>query len=506
MRSVSGVGRIAAIGAVVIAVLLVGYLLLGQSYTVIAEFENAGQLVKGNPVQIGGRSIGKVSDIELAPNGHVFVKLTLKGPHVPLRVGTKAQIRQLSLSSIAGRYVALEPPTEPAVAQTQASIPDGGRIPFTQTKTAVDLDQLFDTLDPVARTAIQDLIKGSAKQWQGRGAEANRGLQYLNPTLSTSRRLFNELTSDRELLRRFVDDSAHFMTAVAERKQDLAGLIGNLNTTTAAIASERAALRQAIGRFPNFMRNANTTFVNLRQALNDLDPVVDASKPVAPRLERLLEDLRPFAHDARPTVNDLDQIVRRPGPSNDLVELDRTFPPLANIALDTERRSLAPGGRRFNVGRVRGAFPEISEALTDSVTGTDGRGGDAGPIPIFRPYTPDLFGWFDDFSTTGAYDALGGVSRTQVYINFLDRLPNVLTGAPGGTPLVPFLEALPPALRPPQAALDFLRAGSNEGVIRTRQSRRCPGASETPAADGSNVFRGREGARLQCNDNHRATR
>ena len=365
MRSISGVGRIAAIGAVVIAVLAVGYLLLGQTYTVVIEFENAGQLVKGNPVQIGGNQIGKVTDIELAPNGQVYVNTSLKGPHVPLRVGTKARIKQLSLSSIAGRYIELEPPTEPAVARTQANIPEGGRIPVTQTQTQIELDQLFDTLDPAARVAIQDFIKGSAKQWQDRGNEANRGLQYLNPTLSTSRRLFNELTSDKALLRRFVGDSAKFMTLVASRREDLRGVVENLNTTTAAIASEKRALRDAIGQLPGFMRTANTTFVNTRQALDDLDPLVNASKPVAPKLETLLEDLRPFANDARPTVRDLNNIVRRPGRDNDLVELDRTFPPLADIALDTKRRSMAPGGRRFSVGRVRGAFPEMAEAHTE---------------------------------------------------------------------------------------------------------------------------------------------
>jgi phospholipid/cholesterol/gamma-HCH transport system substrate-binding protein len=98
MQSVSGVGRIAAIGAVVIAILLVGYILLGSSaYVVTAEFENAGQLVKGNPVQVGGIPIGKVTDLEIRSNGHVDVEMTMKGPQTPLKTGTRAQIRQLSL-------------------------------------------------------------------------------------------------------------------------------------------------------------------------------------------------------------------------------------------------------------------------------------------------------------------------------------------------------------------------------------------------------------------------
>ncbi len=500
----------AMLGASALGILLVAFLMLGQSYTVIAEFENAGQLVKGNPVQISGNQIGKVSDIELAPNSHVFVKMSLKGPHTPLKVGTKAQIKQLSLSSIAGRYIELEPPTETAAVQSNATIPEGGRIPFTQTKTPVDLDQVFDTLDPAMRASIQDFVKGSAEQWQGKGLEANRGLQYLNPTLSTSRRLFNELSSDKELLRRFVSDSAKFMTAVASRRDDLAAMVQNLNTTTGAIASEKAALQEAIGRLPDFMRAGNTTFVNLRQTLNDLDPLVNASKPVVPKLETLLEDLRPFAHDARPTVRDLDRIVSRPGGDNDLRELQRTFPPLADIALETKRRSMAPGGRRFSVGTVRGAFPEMRDALTESITGTDGRRGRLGPIPTFRPYTPDLFGWFDDFSTTGAYDALGGISRTQIYNNFADRLPTVGAGA---APLLSTLQtaanALPagsPQRRELQRVIDLLRGGSNSGAIRTRQARRCPGASEPAAADGSNVWTSSERAALGCDESDRATK
>src|SRR5215217_7484153 len=114
MRSVSGAGRIAAIGAVVIAIGLAAFILMGaSSYTVYAEFENAAQLVKGNPVQVGGTPIGKVSDIEIAKNSHVIIKMTLSGDQVPLKTGTRATIRQLSLSSIAGRYIELEPPSEP---------------------------------------------------------------------------------------------------------------------------------------------------------------------------------------------------------------------------------------------------------------------------------------------------------------------------------------------------------------------------------------------------------
>jgi len=66
------------------------------------------------------------------------------------------------------------------------------------------------------------------------------------------------------------------LAALAERRDDLAALIGNLNETTRAIGNQKAALAEAIGGLPDFMRQSNTTFVNLRATLDDLDRLVPA--------------------------------------------------------------------------------------------------------------------------------------------------------------------------------------------------------------------------------------
>src|SRR3954454_11302762 len=92
MRSVSGVGRIAALGAIIAAVVLLAIVLFGgfsSDYTVTARFLNAGQLVKGNPVQTGGAPIGSVKEIKITPDGQAEVKLKVDGDRAPLRQGTK---------------------------------------------------------------------------------------------------------------------------------------------------------------------------------------------------------------------------------------------------------------------------------------------------------------------------------------------------------------------------------------------------------------------------------
>ena len=72
MRSVSAAGRVAAIAAVVLAVVLVAVILFrgtDDEYKIKAEFINASQLVEGNLVQVGGTKAGSVEKIEVTEDG-----------------------------------------------------------------------------------------------------------------------------------------------------------------------------------------------------------------------------------------------------------------------------------------------------------------------------------------------------------------------------------------------------------------------------------------------------
>jgi phospholipid/cholesterol/gamma-HCH transport system substrate-binding protein len=465
MRSVSGLGRVAALAAVIAAVVLVALVLFGggsSSYQVTATFINAGQLVKGNQVQIDGVPVGAVEDIKIADNGQAEIKFSVDDENAPLSRGTKAVIRQASQSGIANRYIDIQ-----RTGATGKAIPDGGQIAADETETAVDLDQLFNTLDPKTRVALQEFFKGSSRAYAGVGEEANKGFQYLNPALSTSSRLFRELTRDTPLLERFLIDSSKLVTALAERRDDLAGLVGNLNETTRALGNQKAALAESIELLPPFMRRANTTFVNLRAALNDVDPLVDASKPVAKRLQRFLPQLRRFTADAEPTVKDLSRTIRRAGPDNDLINLTNSFPPLNDVATVERDRRVNPTINPRLIPRPGQAGNVLIEDADDSFDeSTKALLAARDEIAFSRGYTKDFLGWFDDFSATGGYDALGGFSRSILNIN----PQSILTGNP-----------------------------------KTQQFRRCPGAAEEAASDGSNVPTGEEVDFFDCDPSDRAT-
>ena len=431
------------VAAIVLAVVLVGG--GGNGYTVNARFENASQLVKGNLVQVAGATVGKVQEIDVTDDGQALVRFDVSEDYAPLKRGTVAVIRQASLSGIANRYIDLQ--QGPA---TNGEVADGGTVAAEDTESAVDIDQLFNIFDPKTRENTRKVIEGFAEMADGKTREANEALRYLNPALSASAQFFDELSRNDAELERFVVETSRLVTDVSTKREDLSGIVRHFGAVSTTLAQRDEALAESVNRLPGFLRKANTTFVNLRATLDDLDPLVEESKPVVRALGPLLADLRPFARDAAPTFRDLSQTIRRSGSGNDLVEL---------LQSQAAVRRIAVGPVQVNGKERAGALPETTEALRDS-----------GPQLAFaRPYAVDLTGWFDDFSTSGVYDALGSFSRAGLAFS-------AFTVTPGANPV---LQPVPPELRD-----EALAAGAEIG-----RNNRCPGSVERPAPDRTNPYK-----------------
>jgi phospholipid/cholesterol/gamma-HCH transport system substrate-binding protein len=249
------------------------------------------------------------------------------------------------------------------------------------------------------------------------------------------------------VFKQFVSDGADVMTALADRRGELTDLVSNTNTTAAAIASENVAFGRTLDTLPGTLRNANTTFVNLRATLDDLDVLVNESKPATKELAPFLRVLRPLVRDARPTIRDLRVLIRKPGPGNDLIELNRKTPKLA---------------KQTDV-----VFPRTVRALqrTQPV------------LEYVRPYTPDLTGWFTKFGQGAApYDANGHYARIQPIFNAFQ-----FDSTPGGD------------------VLTFTGDSSRLAGLQVRRNQRCPGGAMQPPPDGSAPYR--ETADFQCDPN-----
>jgi phospholipid/cholesterol/gamma-HCH transport system substrate-binding protein len=429
---VSAVRRIAA-GAVLVAVVVVLFLVLrgetGTPYRL--RFENAGQLVKGGEVQVGGKRIGSIQDLALTDANQAEITIRVQGDVAPLHEGTTAAIRATSLSGAANRYITLVPGPN-----SNEELDDNAVIAADRTEPVVDIDQLLNALDPKTRKGLQQVTSGFARWYEGKGEEANAGVKYFSPAVGATRRLVAEVARDQGTLVDFLRNTSKAMKAIGERRTELTALVSNTGRTMDAIGSEDAALEQALRFLPGTLRKGNTTFVNLRATLDDLDVLVEESKPATKDLAPLFRELRPLVRDARPTVRDLSKLVRTDGASNDLTDLLRTAPSLARAtepALEHSREAL------------RAAVPSFT---------------------FSRPYGPELIAWLRDFGlTAGNYDANGHYGRVA---------PSFMSHAFTDTPAGGELRPIPPEQR-------------YDGFTK-RVERRCPGAATQPASDGSSPF------------------
>jgi phospholipid/cholesterol/gamma-HCH transport system substrate-binding protein len=238
----------------------------------------------------------------------------------------------------------------------------------------------------------------------------------------------------------FLVNGASVVTAVAERRDDVSGLVSNSNEALGAIASQNRNLDRALVALPPALRQANTTFFNLRDALDDLDPLVNTSKTATKDLAPFLRQLRPVVKKSVPVFRDLRRAVDRRGKSNDLADAAGDLAPLES--------------------RASGAVPAAVAAM---------QGGDH-VLRFLRPYSPDIF------------SAVGGLSRAAGYYDadghYVRALPaglGIFRPTGGNLVPIPVSEIFSP--------LDYGAFGSSN----YRVFHRCPGGATQPIA-GSNPF------------------
>lgn len=401
----------------------------GHKYTLI--FQNAGQLVPDNQVLIGGSPAGTVESIGLTDDNLAEVHVEVEQE---LHEGTTAVIRATSLSGVANHYVSISPGPN-----SNPPLEDGAELGLSSTTTPVDIDQFFNTFPPSMRRALGNFIKGNATIYSGEGKNANNSYKYFGTALNRTTAFVKELNADQRLLSRFIVSSARLTTAVAGRGEQLSSAVSNANTAFNAIAGQTEAFDQSLRELPPVLRQSNTTFVNLRAALDDLEPLVETAKPATRELAPFLAELRPVFQKLIPFTRNLKLIVHRPGQGNDARDL------LAALPTVQERTSRA--------------FPHSEAAIRAFQPN----------LNFIRAYTPDLFNALGKLGqVAGYYDGNGHYVRAATAAQNLFKYDAVTT-----------------ELEPIKKEQQYEPFGSS---IRTH--RRCPGGATQPAADGSSPWVG----------------
>lgn len=421
--------RVLAVGGLAVVVLVLAYLLFsgsgGAEYHLL--FTNGGLLVRGDQVQVGGAPVGSVKNIELTSNDQAEITIEVQSSLLPLHKGTTALIRVPDLTSVAGRYVALSPGPN-----SNPVLPSGSTLPTGATEVPVDLDELFNTLNPATRKGLEEFVKGNATQYQGVGKEINAATPYFSTALKATDHIFNELAREEPVLIASLVEGAKTLETLANHGAQLSSLVRNGANTFGAVASEAKNLEEGLKVLPKALHEGNAALTGVPSTVQSLERLVDASKPNFKQLAPFLAALRGLFKQGTPVTAQLAGAFSKPGPNNDLTDFVRAVPGLYK-SLQT-------------------ASPDTVKALDQSVPITN----------FFGPYSPDLIGLFRTFGLLSGYrDANGQYERVSPdFANFKLESGKLKPTTP------------------------------TQGIegLSIKQLRRCPGGATQPAEDGSSPF------------------
>jgi virulence factor Mce-like protein len=242
---------------------------LGTDYTLKAKFDDANGLIRGADVVIGGHPIGQVTDVHVEGDKSL-VTMRINRQYAPIHRGAIARIRYSTL--LAQKYVEL------SATSGRDPLSDGATIPSNQTVTPVDFDQFLSALDPETRARLQVVIQQTGAGVDGRQVDINDLLDQLHGLSIESQGGLNAFDSHDQNIDDTLQNLAIVSRRLAQSRDNLADLVGSLNTVNGTLASETAVLTALIHHLADLMNDFNLTLAgnegNLHQTVVLLDPLI----------------------------------------------------------------------------------------------------------------------------------------------------------------------------------------------------------------------------------------
>jgi phospholipid/cholesterol/gamma-HCH transport system substrate-binding protein len=288
-----------------------------QGYRVKVAFPEAATLATEADVRIAGVSVGKVRKLDVdARDNRTVATIELDREFAPLHADAQAMLRQKTL--LGETYVQLTP------GHSAQMVPEGGRLADGRVKDTVQLDEIFDSLDPATRASFRTWQQQLAKGIRGRGRDFNDALGTLPGFASDGSDVLNVLASQDAALHRLVKNTGVTFAALTENEQQLQTLITSSKRLFDATASRNDALAEAVRIFPTFLDESKATLARLQTFSTDTDPLVRDLTPVA-------QDLKPTLADVHAMSPDLEHFFRNLDP---LITASKTGLPAARDTLD----------------------------------------------------------------------------------------------------------------------------------------------------------------------------
>ncbi|WP_414942111.1 MCE family protein [Amycolatopsis sp. cmx-11-51] len=223
---------------------------------VTVYFSRAVGVYSGSDVRVLGVRVGQVESV--TPEGEqVKVVLTVDGS-TPIAVDSGVLV--VAPSVVADRYVQFTKLT-----RSGNRLGDGAVIPVERTGTPVELDQLYSSLDTLAKAlgpkganadgALSELLRTGAKNLQGNGKPFNESVRNFADLARTLSGNSESLFATVDELQRFTSMLATNDRNVSEVNKQLASVTGTLARNKDELAGALKGLGGALAEIQKFIRD-----------------------------------------------------------------------------------------------------------------------------------------------------------------------------------------------------------------------------------------------------------
>jgi phospholipid/cholesterol/gamma-HCH transport system substrate-binding protein len=274
-----------------------------QGYEFKASFTDASQLADQADVRIAGVSVGKVIAKSLDPEGNRTVAtIQMANKFAPIHSDARAILRQKTI--LGETYVQLTPGTPHS-----PMLKDGALLARSNVTSAVQLDQIFDALDPKTRAAFRQWQQQLAIAVKGNDENISDVIGNLPTFAADTTDLLQVLDIQHTAVVRLVQNGGTLFAALNKDPAALRNLITSAETTFHTTAANNDAIAATFHVFPTFLDETKQTMARLKSFSLDTDPLVKKLEPVAQNLKPTLVDVQRLSPSLRSFFTNLGPLI-----------------------------------------------------------------------------------------------------------------------------------------------------------------------------------------------------
>ena len=244
-------------------------------YTINAELSTAQAVTpgQGQTVNIAGVQVGEISSVKLE-QGKAVIGLKINRENATIY--RDASILMRPKTGLKDMVAELNPGTAEA-----GELPEGERIPASQTLPDVNLDEVLASLDADTRDYLKLLLGDASIGLGGNERELAQTIRRFEPTAVYARRANELLATPRQNIKRSIHNLSLLMEELGSRDEQVADFVVSSNAVFAALANQSANLQETLRELPSTLTESQKALASVDVMASELGPTLEDLRPAA---------------------------------------------------------------------------------------------------------------------------------------------------------------------------------------------------------------------------------